>query len=67
MEVTIEGDFKTKSLGPYRRKRDGVLVTAGEWPDGDVTWMIENIAVIATGSIVGTCSKKTFLKGHVPA
>lgn len=49
----------------YRRKRDGFRVRAADWPDGDVTWMLDPIPVIAP-RIVGTCSAATFERNHVP-
>ncbi|RUW56831.1 hypothetical protein [Mesorhizobium sp. M8A.F.Ca.ET.021.01.1.1] len=55
----------TMRAGSYRRKRDGAIVTAGDWPDGDVSWMILNPPVISFSRIVGTCSAKTFEKTHV--
>lgn len=51
--------------GHYRRKRDGLTVIAGDWPDGDVSWMLSPLMAVALGGyIAGTCSAKTFAKNH---
>lgn len=48
----------------YRRKRDGARVRAADWPDGDVTWVLDPIPIIG-GRFAGTCSAKTFSRNHV--
>lgn len=52
--------------GHYIRKRDGMRVTAGDWSDGTVSWMLSPLPVISMGRGVGTCSLATFEKNYVP-
>ena len=47
----------------YKRKRDGAIVKAADWPDGDVSWRLEPLPLIAKKA-VGTCSKVQFERTH---
>jgi hypothetical protein len=48
----------------FRRKRDGAIVMAGDWSDGDVSWMLLSPPVISLSRIAGTCRAETFERKH---
>jgi hypothetical protein len=48
----------------YRRKRDGRVVTAADWDDGDVSWALHPIPVVAFTRVAGTCSREHFEANH---
>ena len=49
----------------YRRKSDGARVRVADWPDGDVTWVLDPMPLIA-GRMAGCCTAKTFNKNYEP-
>ena len=61
--MEAEGFRYTKREGLYQRISDGRTVKAVDWPDGDVTWVLEPLPLIAP-HCVGTCSAKTFAKNY---
>jgi hypothetical protein len=52
--------------GHYRRKADGRTVIAADWTDGDVSWILDPMPVIAS-ALVGTCSAEHFRRRFEPA
>lgn len=54
----------TMREGIYVRKRDGMRVKAGDWSDGQVSWMIHPLPMVHFGKAVSTCSLKTFERNH---
>ena len=64
-EVRLADDF-VGIIRPerYRRKRDDAIVTVIDWPNGDVSWRLENFPLVYFGRIVGTCSARTFARNH---
>lgn len=64
--MDAEGFHYTMRPDFYRRKSDGLRVRAADWPDGDVTWILDPMPIIAP-ALVGTCSAARFNKMHVVA
>lgn len=63
--MKAEGFNYTERPDFYRRKRDGFRVRAADWPDGDVSWILDPLPIIPPGGYgAGTCSKKTFERNH---
>jgi len=59
--MNAEGFHYTERPGFYRRKADGRRVRAADWPDGDVSWLLDPCPIIAP-AIVGTCSAAEFAR-----
>lgn len=64
--MDAEGFTYTYRPDFYRRKSDGLRVRAADWPDGDVSWVLDPCPIIAP-AIVGTCSAGKFERTHTLA
>ncbi len=62
--MKAEGFTFTWRPGFFRRNSDGWRVRAADWPDGDVSWILDPMAVISP-KLAGTCSAKKFERSHV--
>jgi hypothetical protein len=59
-----EMSFKYRP-GFFVRKRDGRRVRAADWEDGEVSWILDPIPIIAP-NMVGTMSAESFEKSFLP-
>lgn len=64
--MKAEGFHHVDRPGYFYRKRDGFRVRAADWPDGDVSWVLDPMPVIAP-YMAGTCSAAHFEKTHRPS